>query len=68
MIADLDLELSTLCPFLNFKTGHTQTLIGHFVPTPDFIENHKIHFLTFPDGDQCALKIYENNLHGTDDR
>lgn len=59
-ISKIDLNLNEIDPFLKFKTGHSQTLIGHFVPTPDFTENFETHFVTFTDGDQCGLKIYEN--------
>ena len=59
-ISKFDLNLNVIEPFFNFKTGHSQTLIGHFVSTPDFIESFETHFVEFADGDKCGLKIYEN--------
>jgi predicted alpha/beta-fold hydrolase len=60
MISKINLDLPELVPFFNFETGHSQTLLGHIVPTPDFIEKYEIQYVTFADGDQCALKIYRN--------
>lgn len=60
MISKLNLDLPKLVPVVHFATGHLQTLIGHFVSTPDFTEPYKIHYLTLADGDQCSLKIYKN--------
>lgn len=56
----LDLKISQLEPYFKFETGHSQTLIGHFVPTPDFVEDFEVRYVTFSDGDQSALKIYRN--------
>ncbi len=65
VISDLKLDIQDLeplrLPFFTCETGHSQTLIGHFVPTADFKEKHQVEYFKFSDGDQCALKIYENN-------
>jgi predicted alpha/beta-fold hydrolase len=60
MNSKLDLKLSDLVPYFNFETGHSQTLIAHFVPTPDFVEPFEVRNVIFSDGDQCALKVYKN--------
>jgi predicted alpha/beta-fold hydrolase len=60
VISEIELNLPELEPVLKVKTGHSQTLIGHFIKTPDFIQPFDIEYVRFSDGDQSGLKIYEN--------
>lgn len=60
VISKIQLNLADLQPIFKFETGHSQTLLAHFLPTPIFVEEFEIQYLKFSDGDQCGLKIYEN--------
>jgi uncharacterized protein len=56
----INLNVPNLEPFFKFETGHSQTLMSHFIRSPDFIQDYEVQYVTFADGDQCGLKIYEN--------
>ncbi len=58
VISKIDLGLTELRPYWPVLTGHTQTLLGHFVPTPVFKELGETIHLQLPDGDFCGLQIF----------
>ena len=58
VISKIDLKLEELNPYLPYLTGHTQTLLGHFIPSPYFKELGEAIHLELPDGDFCGLQIF----------
>lgn len=61
----LDLELPTFEPYLSFATGHTQTLLGHIVPSPEISFAVSRELLTLPDGDQLLLEYADRKSSHT---
>ena len=53
---NVDLGLTPFAPYLNFWTGHSQTILGHIIPSAkiNFELQHEI--LTLPDGDQLLIE------------
>lgn len=52
----MDLKLPLFEPYFPFATGHTQTLLGHLVPSPAVSFLIQKEILTLPDGDQLLLE------------
>lgn len=59
-LKNLDLKLRPFKPILSVWTGHSQTLLGHFIPSPALAEKFENHVLTLPDGDQLLLHFFDN--------
>ncbi len=57
----IDLKLNPLVPFLPVFTGHTQTVLGHIIPSdyPDLKLTEKV--LKLADGDELLLEYFNNN-------
>lgn len=52
----LDLQLKPFVPYLKFWTGHSQTILGHVVPSPVFDFSLQQEILTLHDGDQILVE------------
>lgn len=61
VIRDVDLGLDRLIPLSSWMSGHSQTLISHFVPSPRFSVDLKAELFQLSDGDFCGLHIYRNS-------
>lgn len=55
----LDLQLKPFVPYLKYWTGHSQTILGHIVPSPQFPFKLQNEILTLPDGDQLLVEYYQ---------
>jgi len=58
---ELDLSLRPFKPILPIWTGHSQTILGHIIPSPFLTEKFEKQILTLPDGDQLLLYFINNN-------
>ncbi len=56
MAQNTDTRLKKFEPFFSFWTGHSQTILGHIVPSEDFHSKFRSEILTLPDGDQLQLE------------
>lgn len=58
--AKLDLNLDGFEPYVSFLTGHTQTVLGHVLPSAHI--NFALHaeVLDLPDGDQLFVEYDDN--------
>lgn len=56
---NLDLQLKPFVPYLRYWTGHSQTILGHIVPSPSFPFSFQNEILTLPDGDQLHVEFYQ---------
>ncbi len=54
----IDLQLKPFVPYLKYWTGHSQTILGHVVPSPHFPFSFQNEILTLPDGDQLFIEYY----------
>lgn len=63
--SDLKLNLDPFSPYWPFATGHTQTVLGHIVPSevPEFSFEQEV--LRLPDGDELLLEYVDNNSRHT---
>ena len=53
--SDLKLNLIEMQPVIPFFTGHTQTILGHLVPSVTTNQNYQEHVLKLHDGDELHL-------------
>lgn len=58
---NLDLQLKPFVPYLNFWTGHSQTILGHIVPSRELDFSLQQEILTLPDGDQISVEFIQGN-------
>ncbi|AGH96093.1 YheT family hydrolase [Pseudobdellovibrio exovorus] len=56
----VELELDPFVPYLPFATGHTQTVLGHIVPSEKTHFGFDSQVLTLPDGDELLLEYVDN--------
>lgn len=61
LLKDLKLNLRPFKPVLPIWTGHSQTILGHVIPSAPLAEKFEKHILTLPDGDQLLLQYKNNN-------
>jgi len=54
-LSDKKLHLLELQPVIPVFTGHTQTVIGHIVPSVTEKRSYSEHLLKLPDGDELYL-------------
>ncbi len=52
-------------PFVSLFTGHTQTVLGHIVPSATVNYNYQEHVLKLPDGDSLFLYYLDNKSDTT---
>ncbi len=52
----LNLGLRPFTPYLKFWTGHSQTILGHIMPSPEINFEFQKEILTLPDGDQLLIE------------
>lgn len=62
---NIDLHLKKINPLVPFLTGHTQTILGHIIPSPTPAINYNEHILGLPDGDKLFLEYKDNNSQFT---
>lgn len=55
----LDLQLKPFVPYLKYWTGHSQTILGHIVPSPKFPFELQKEILILPDGDQLLIEYHQ---------
>jgi predicted alpha/beta-fold hydrolase len=48
-----------MSPFVPVYTGHTQTVLGHIVPSITIKRNYPEHILALPDGDELHLLYWD---------
>lgn len=62
-LKNIELNLRPFKPILPIWTGHSQTILGHVIPSAalEFASDFKKHILTLPDGDQLLLRYKNNN-------
>lgn len=65
LFKDIDLKLRPFKPVLPVWTGHSQTILGHILPSATLHEKLQKHILTLPDGDQLLLKYKDNHSNFT---
>ena len=61
----IDLGLPEFLPFVPFYTGHSQTLLGHLVPSKTEEDEFRSHILKLPDGDEIHLLYKDLNSEVT---
>lgn len=57
----IELQLKKFKPFIPLATGHSQTVLGHIMPSPVLSLKLTEHILTLPDGDELLLECYDNS-------
>lgn len=57
----IDLKLKDFSPIIPVWTGHSQTILGHLIPSELVKENLKSHILTLNDGDQLFIEYVDRN-------
>ncbi|MFZ3230424.1 MAG: thioesterase [Pseudobdellovibrio sp.] len=60
-LKDLVLDLRPFKPIIPVWTGHSQTVLGHLIPSDKILKTFEKHTLTLADGDQLLLKYKNNN-------
>lgn len=55
----IDLQLKPFVPYLKYWTGHSQTILGHIVPSAEFPFPMNTEILTLPDGDQLLVEYFQ---------
>jgi uncharacterized protein len=53
------LELNEFIPYMGLATGHTQTLLGHILPSEYIDFKCEVHILTLEDGDELFLEYFD---------
>jgi uncharacterized protein len=61
----IDLNLQTFVPLLPVATGHTQTILGHIVPSKTSLLPLSEHILKLPDGDELLLQYIDRKSNKT---
>ena len=61
----IDLNLQTFVPLLPIATGHSQTILGHIVPSKTSLLPLKEHILKLPDGDELLLQYIDRKSKRT---
>ncbi|MGZ3691611.1 MAG: hypothetical protein ACXVAX_08910 [Pseudobdellovibrio sp.] len=61
----IDLKLKEMKPVIPVFTGHTQTILGHIVPSKTRPIKYKEHILKLADGDELLLKYFDNKSNVT---
>lgn len=56
-----DLKLSPFVPYLGFWTGHSQTILGHIIPSAELEIYFHTETLTLPDGDQLLVEYHQGS-------
>src|SRR4051812_42975581 len=65
LFADIDLNLSSFEPIVPIWTGHTQTIIGHIVPSPTTALAVTEEILQLDDGDELFLEYLDQKSEFT---
>jgi len=60
-LGELDLNLKPCEPYLKFWTGHSQTLIGHLIPSDDLFFRPETTTIDLSDGDQLFVSFYQGS-------
>lgn len=60
-ISKLSLPLNPFVPFVPVMTGHTQTVLGHILPSQYPAFPFSEHVLPLPDGDELLLEYVDND-------
>jgi uncharacterized protein len=58
--AEINLNLSQLVPVVPLLTGHTQTVLGHIMPSKPFKIKFTDYILKLDDGDELLLEYFDN--------
>lgn len=58
---NLDLQLKPFVPYLPFWTGHSQTILGHVVPSRRIAFSLKSEILTLSDGDELFIEYWQGS-------
>jgi predicted alpha/beta-fold hydrolase len=61
----INLNLETFIPLVPIATGHTQTILGHIVPSRTSLLNLTESVLKLPDGDELLLQYIDRKSHKT---
>lgn len=59
--SSLDLKLKEFSPLIPVWTGHSQTILGHLIPSELVKDDLKSHILTVADGDQLYIEYIDRN-------
>ena len=60
--SEIKLDLKPIKPYFKWLTGHSQTLLGHVIPSPTFKLKTVFHELKLADGDVLGLHSYRGTL------
>lgn len=60
-LGELDLNLKPCEPYLKFWTGHSQTLIGHLIPSDDLFFRPETAVIDLADKDQLVVSFYQGS-------
>lgn len=63
--SDIKLDLREMSPYIPVLTGHSQTLLGHLVPSPRLNAVVQPQVLTLPDGDELYIEYVDNKSNTT---
>ena len=61
----IDLKLQTFVPLLPVATGHSQTILGHIIPSKTSLLSLIEHILILPDGDELLLQYIDRKSDKT---